>query len=118
VGVSDASGTRALGKTHVGVAVCERPCSVRALLRQAGQTPQEDNLLWARQMLLLRRRWWPEREIVAVADSAYASLRLLASCRRRFLPKSVTFVTRLRLDAALYDPAPHCVEPVSWAGRL
>jgi hypothetical protein len=56
-------------------------------------------------MLLLLRRWWPEREIVAVADSAYASLRLLASCRR-FLPKPVTFVTRLRLDAALYDPAP------------
>jgi hypothetical protein len=60
---------------------------------------------WARQMLLLVRRWWPEREIVAVADSAYASLRLLASCRR-FLPRPVTFVTRLRLDAALYDPAP------------
>jgi hypothetical protein len=60
---------------------------------------------WARQMLLLVRRWWPEHEIVAVADSAYASLRLLASCRR-FLPKPVTFVTRLRLDAALYDPAP------------
>jgi DDE superfamily endonuclease len=60
---------------------------------------------WARQALLLVRRWWPEREIVAVADSAYASLRLLASCRR-FLPKAVTFITRLRLDAALYDPAP------------
>jgi hypothetical protein len=60
---------------------------------------------WARQALLLVRRWWPEREIVAVADSAYASLRLLASCRR-FLPRPVTFVTRLRLDAALYDPAP------------
>jgi DDE superfamily endonuclease len=60
---------------------------------------------WARQMLLLVRRWWPEREIVAVADSAYASLRLLASCRS-FLPRPVTFVTRLRLDAALYVPAP------------
>ncbi len=60
---------------------------------------------WARQALLLVRRWWPEREIVAVADSAYASLRLLASCQR-FLPKPVTFITRLRLDAALYDPAP------------
>jgi hypothetical protein len=35
---------------------------------------------WARQSLLLVRRWWPQREIVAVADSAYASLRLLASC--------------------------------------
>src|SRR3712207_2855908 len=30
---------------------------------------------------------------------------ILASCRR-FLPRPVTFVTRLRLDAALYDPAP------------
>jgi hypothetical protein len=60
---------------------------------------------WARQALLLVRRWWPEGEIVAVADSAYASLRLLASCRR-FLPKPVTFITRLRLDAALYAPAP------------
>ena len=60
---------------------------------------------WARQALLLVRRWWPEREIVAVADSAYASFRLLAGCRR-FLPKPVTFITRLRLDAALYDPAP------------
>jgi hypothetical protein len=60
---------------------------------------------WARQMLLLLRRWWPERDIVAVADSAYASLRLLASCQR-LLPRPVTFITRLRLDAALYDPAP------------
>jgi hypothetical protein len=60
---------------------------------------------WARQMLLLVRRWWPQREIVAVADCAYASLRLLASCQR-FLPRPVTFITRLRLDAALYDPAP------------
>jgi hypothetical protein len=34
---------------------------------------------WARQMLLLVRRWWPEREIVAVADSAYASLWRVAS---------------------------------------
>jgi len=25
---------------------------------------------WARQALLMVRRWWPEREIVAVADSA------------------------------------------------
>jgi DDE superfamily endonuclease len=60
---------------------------------------------WARQMLLLVRRWWPEREIVAVADSGYACIKLLASCRH-FLPKPVSFVTRLRLDAALYEPAP------------
>jgi hypothetical protein len=37
---------------------------------------------WAWQMLLQMRRWYPRREIVAVADRAYASLKLLESCRR------------------------------------
>jgi hypothetical protein len=59
---------------------------------------------WAWQLLLLVRRWHPEREIVAVADSAYASLKLLFRCRS--LSRPVTFITRLRLDAALYEPAP------------
>src|SRR3712207_2352353 len=59
---------------------------------------------WAWQLLLLVRRWWPERQIVAVADSTYASLKLLDRCRS--LSKPVTFITRLRLDAALYEPAP------------
>jgi DDE superfamily endonuclease len=59
---------------------------------------------WAWQLLLVLRRWYPHREIVAVADRAYASLRLLERCRK--LSKPITFVTRLRLDAALYEPAP------------
>jgi hypothetical protein len=59
---------------------------------------------WAWQMLLLVRRWWPERQIVAVADSTYASLKLLDRCRS--LSKPITFITRLRLDATLYEPAP------------
>lgn len=59
---------------------------------------------WAWQLLLQLRRWYPEREIVAVADSAYASLKLLDRCRN--LSRPVTFITRLRLDAALYEPAP------------
>jgi hypothetical protein len=59
---------------------------------------------WAWQLLLLLRRWYPQREIVAVADRAYASLKLLSRCRS--LSKPVTFITRLRLDAALYEPAP------------
>jgi DDE superfamily endonuclease len=41
---------------------------------------------------------------VAVADRAYASLKLLFRCRS--LSRPVTFITRLRLDAALYEPAP------------
>src|SRR5829696_5981512 len=59
---------------------------------------------WAWQLHLQVRRWYPEREIVAVADSTYASLKLLFRCRS--LSRPVTFITRLRLDAALYEPAP------------
>jgi hypothetical protein len=59
---------------------------------------------WAWQMLLLVRRWHPERTIVAVADGGYASLKLLDRCRS--LKRPITFITRLRLDAALYEPAP------------
>src|ERR687894_429572 len=59
---------------------------------------------WAWQMLLVLRRWYPQREIVAVADRAYASLKLLSRCRS--LRNPITFITRLRLDAALYEPAP------------
>lgn len=39
-----------------------------------------------------------------VADSGYAAIALLARCAR--LPNPITVVTRLRLDAALYNPAP------------
>jgi hypothetical protein len=59
---------------------------------------------WARQLLAVVRRWWPDRPIVAVADSTYAALEFLAACRS--WPNPVTVVTRLRLDAALYAPAP------------
>jgi transposase len=33
-------------------------------------------------LLLQVRRWYPKREIVAVADRAYASLKLLDQCRK------------------------------------
>ncbi len=57
---------------------------------------------WARQLVLQARRWMPERALVLVADSSFAALELLASLARQ----GVTCVTRLRLDAALYTPAP------------
>jgi hypothetical protein len=59
---------------------------------------------WAWQLLLVVRRWYPKRQIVAVADGGYASLKLLERCRA--LSNPITFITRLRLDAALYEPAP------------
>ena len=58
---------------------------------------------WAWQMLLVVRRWHPQHQIVAVADGGYASLKLLDRCRK--LKNPITFITRLRLDAALYEPA-------------
>jgi DDE superfamily endonuclease len=59
---------------------------------------------WARQLILQVRRWLPDRLLVGVADSSYAVLTLLDACRR--LRPAVIFITRLRLDAALYEPAP------------
>jgi hypothetical protein len=59
---------------------------------------------WGRQMILQLRRWLPTRQLVVVADSTYAVLELLARCGR--LAHPVVIITRLRLDAALYDPAP------------
>ena len=57
---------------------------------------------WAGQMAAQVRRWLPDRELVLVADSSYSALDLLDRCRRL----RVAMVTRLRLDAGLYDPAP------------
>jgi Transposase DDE domain len=55
----------------------------------------------ARQMLLLVARWLPGRDVVVTADSSFAALELLEAVRAQ-----VAVVTRLRLDAALYEPAP------------
>src|SRR5258708_1445407 len=58
---------------------------------------------WARQMIRQLHRWLPEQALVIVADGSYAVVEFLANLVR--LPH-VTGVPRLRLDAALYDPAP------------
>jgi hypothetical protein len=54
---------------------------------------------WGRQVLLQAARWLPERDIIAVADSSYAAIDLLNAVRRR-----ICMITRLRLDARLFDP--------------
>ena len=59
---------------------------------------------WARQMVILLRRWLPHRPLVLVGDNSYAVLDLLHCCQSRREP--VTLIARLRLDAALYAPAP------------
>ena len=57
---------------------------------------------WGRQMALQARRWLPGRDLVLVADSGFSALLFLDAMRRA----GITAITRLRLDAALYEPAP------------
>jgi hypothetical protein len=57
---------------------------------------------WARQLALQARRWLPGREVVLLGDSSFAALDLLAALAHYGL----ICITRLRLDAALYEPAP------------
>jgi len=56
----------------------------------------------ARQMVLQVQRWLPARQLVLVGDGGFAALELLNRLSRR----SVLCVTRLRLDARLFNPAP------------
>ncbi|WP_428487039.1 IS701 family transposase [Rhodopila sp.] len=57
---------------------------------------------WTRQVAVQARRWLPKRTIVLVGDSSFAALDLLGALTRQ----SLICITRLRLDAALYAPAP------------
>lgn len=52
-------------------------------------------------MLLQIKRWLPDRNVIAVGDSSYSVIDLLSA-----LQGKVTFITHLRLDAALYAPIP------------
>jgi DDE superfamily endonuclease len=59
---------------------------------------------WGRQMVLQLRRWLPDRPLVLVVDSGYAALEFLGGLANR--RQAITCLTRLRLDAQLYAPAP------------
>jgi hypothetical protein len=56
---------------------------------------------WARQAILQTKRWLPDRRLIIVLDGAGAALKLLAAVRHH-----VCMVSRLRLDANLFKPAP------------
>jgi len=57
-------------------------------------------LVRVRQAIRLVRRWLPDRELRIVADNSYWALEWLDAVRQ-----VATVITRLRLDAALYEPA-------------
>lgn len=56
---------------------------------------------WAKQMILQLKRWLPNRPLIVVADSSYASYGLLDAVRHH-----VCMITPLRLDARLFDSPP------------
>jgi hypothetical protein len=68
---------------------------------RARGTRHKPLLAWGRQMLLQARRWLPDRRLVVVADMSFAALEFLAAVRQH-----VCVITRLRLDANLFAPAP------------
>jgi DDE superfamily endonuclease len=57
----------------------------------------------ARQIIRLLTRWVPERRLVFVGDSRFAVLELLHAVRQT---PNASVITRLRLDAELWSPAP------------
>lgn len=75
-------------------------CPSERYYARRGRTPKKltDH---ARQAILRLARWLPGRRVVVVADTGFAALDLLAA-----VCPHVAVVTRLRLDAALYDPVP------------
>jgi hypothetical protein len=64
--------------------------------KRAGQTLLDR----ARQAIRLAKRWLPDRELRIVADNSYSALEWLAT-----VSPWATVITRLRLDAALYESA-------------
>ena len=79
-----------------GIPILALPLLARLHLPGQGQ-PSCAEL--AREMLGEVLAWWPQRRFTLVGDGAYATRVLLAD-----LDERVTFVGRLRGDAAVYDP--------------
>jgi hypothetical protein len=79
-----------------GVPILALPLLARLHLPGQGQPSCAD---LAREMVGEVLTWWPERRFILVGDGAYATKGLLGDLDAR-----VTFVGRLRGDAAVYDP--------------
>lgn len=74
---------------------------------------------WTLQLVKSVSRWLEQRAWVLVGDGAYACVRLARSCAAAARP--VTLISRLRLDAQLYDfprpPVPHRRGPKPLKGK-
>jgi hypothetical protein len=59
---------------------------------------------WAVQLLLQLRRWLPDRDLIVVADQSFSAFDFLTCLQS--LPRPITCISRLRLDARLFEPPP------------
>ena len=67
----------------------------------ANEKRHKTSIDWIMQLIAVVRRWQPDRALVLVVDGGLAAVKLGLRCAQLALP--VTYVSRLRLDAALYD---------------
>jgi len=67
--------------------------------RKANEPKHKSSIDFVRQMMKLVRRWVPDRMMVLVVDGGFAALSLALAC----LGNDVVMVSRLRIDAQLYD---------------
>ena len=72
---------------------------------QANGKRHKTSIDWTMQMITAVRRWVPDSIIVLVTDGGLAAIKLGLRCARFANP--VTYISRLRLDARLFDePGP------------
>jgi len=104
----------------VTVPWCQRPWALPIMVvpaptaKNSQARGRRHRTLVDRAMMMVERvrRWQPDREIVLVADSAYAAMKLVRLCQD--LCPAVKLVSRLPLDAVLHDlPSP---QPASRRG--
>ena len=92
-----------LGRTPWALPVHHRAGHALDAVRTSSRDAATRNSPAARQMVMQLRRWLPQRPLVLVGDNSYAVLDLLHAA---YLRQPVALIARLRLDAALYAPAP------------
>jgi len=78
-------------------------CRLRSLGSNQQRRRHQPLTAWGRQLLWQRRRWLPGCQLVVVTGRTDAVVEVLACAARMIEP--VAIITRLRLDAALSDPA-------------
>ena len=97
----DAAGADPMGTPRVGATCTDGLGVVRAPQPRAGPSPQAADRLGAPDAVATAPLAAGAQPLVVVADSSFAALDLLGS-----LAPHMTCITRLRLDAQLYAPAP------------